>query len=124
MSRPDQSDRVAESPSGAFCGSRQTEEHGRLWKAIADKVEQDPELLQIPLENINRWSSSGLSGTPKLAKWEAMICAARDEPVKMSVLLAFLRSDSDESLHMKGFDPFPGVLSTDELDEIQCISAH
>ena len=124
MSSTHRSDLVAEEPYGAGGSPRQTEEHRRLWEAVADKLETDPSLLQIPLDNISRWSSSGLAGQFHLEKWRTMIRAAQRSPADLFLLTAFLRSDSDESLHTKGFDPFPGVLSTSELDEIQCISAH
>ena len=91
---------------------------------IADKIERNPALLRIPLENIQRWLGNGHWAKKELAVWQGWIEEAQAEPSAMVRLLALLRDDSEESRDWKGFSPFPGVLSKEELEPLVWTSRH
>lgn len=98
-------------------------EHERFC-LIAEKIEADPTLLLIPLENINRWMSRGHHARKPLEKWASVIREAQHSPEGMAQLIQILRDDSEEARFFKGFEPFPGVLNADELDRFSWTSRH
>ncbi len=98
-------------------------EHERFC-LIAEKIEADPSLLCIALENIKRWMSRGHHAKIPLQKWAAVITEAQHSPGGMAQLVQILRDDSEEARFFKGFEPFPGVLDADELDRFSWTSRH
>jgi hypothetical protein len=86
----------------------------QMWCYLADKIENDPSLLSIPLENMDRWIKQGIWGQDMLARWRVIIEAALQNQQGLQRLAAFLRSDSEEARHMKSCDPFPGILNKEE----------
>lgn len=96
----------------------------RQFCRIADKIEADPALLEIPLANIGRWLGNGHWAKCELGQWRRWIEDARHSPEGLLFLLAFLRDDSEESRDWKGFDPFPGILTEQELAPLSWISRH
>ena len=91
---------------------------------LADKFEREPELLEIPLATISRWRQRGTWGLEHLARWETLIHAAQKSRDGLQSLAQLLRSDDEETLFFKGFDPFPGVLGTAEKKQFICASRH
>lgn len=91
---------------------------------IADKIEADPSLLRIPLENIARWLGNGHWAKRELGMWRAWIGAAQASPEGLGRLLALLRDDSEEAREWKGWSPFPGVLTKEELRPLTWTSRH
>jgi hypothetical protein len=94
------------------------------FRLMADKIEADPALLEIPLANIARWLALGHSSAARLEEWRAKILDAKSSPAGMARLLALLRDQSWEALLWKGFSPFPGILSKAELDRLSWTSRH
>ena len=94
------------------------------FRLIANKIEEDPSLLQIPLENIERWLSQGHRSVARLEGWRAMLEDARLSHAGLSRLLELLRDESWESQLWKGFSPFPGILSSEELQRLSWKSRH
>ena len=94
------------------------------WRLIADKIERDPELLEIPLENVRRWSASRRDGIDMLEEWRRRIEAAQSDSAAFDRLLALLRSDDEPSLHLKSYSPFPGILTSEEVDRFTCAWRH
>jgi hypothetical protein len=47
------------------------------YEVIADKIEADPELLDIPLANIERWLKQDHSAPHRLKQWRRLIVAAK-----------------------------------------------
>jgi hypothetical protein len=90
------------------------------YEIIADKIEADPELLDIPLANIERWLKQDHSAPHRLKEWRRFIVAAKRSTEGMESLLALLRDDDEEAMHLKSFAPFPGVLSIAERRELLC----
>ncbi len=81
---------------------------------IADKVEADPSLLRVPLENIERWCARGIWAQDMLGMWKSKIEEARMSPKGLRHLLAILRDDSEDMRYFKGFSPMVGILSREE----------
>ena len=90
-----------------------------LFEAIAAKIEKEPELLLIPLENIARWLAYKHPCADRLNAWKRKIELAQSSPSEFALLMKFLRDTSPEAQQWKGFSPFPGVLSSAELDAKQ-----
>jgi hypothetical protein len=94
------------------------------FRLIADKIEADPSLLSIPLANIERWLARGHSSVKRLEQWRGIILEAQASTSGMQCLLALLRDQSWESVFLKEFAPFPGILNSDELKQLSWTSAH
>jgi hypothetical protein len=91
---------------------------------LADKFEREPELLEIPLRNIERWTQRGHLAVTRLQEWKGLIEAAKTTQSGMSRLGEVLRADDEETRFIKGFAPFPGVLSDQESESFLCSSRH
>ena len=94
------------------------------YRLIADKIEADPTLLDIPLANIARWLGNGHSAVKRLEGWRRMILDAKDSREGMEKLLFILRDQDWESVMWKDFSPFPGILSSSELNRFSWSSSH
>jgi hypothetical protein len=99
-----------------------------FFEAIARKVEANPALLRVALENIERWLANEQTAPHRLRQWREIIVRAVDSanPAGLTELLDLLRSQDEAALHLKSFDPFPGILTSEERHEIllQCPYAH
>ncbi len=97
-----------------------------LYDLIADKIERDPSLLRIPLENIQRWLAEGQTAPHRLKQWRELILEAQASQAGMTRFIGLLRDQSEHIVHLKSFDPFPGILSTEERRSIilKCAFAH
>jgi hypothetical protein len=114
------------SKADAAMAEAKTTSSSLFFEAIARKIEADPELLRIPLENIERWLAGEHTAAHRLREWQRIILRATDDSEGLTELLALLRADDESSLHLKSFDPFPGILTSKERQEIllQCAYAH
>jgi hypothetical protein len=97
-----------------------------LHELVADKVERDPSLLRIPLENIDRWLANGHTAPHRLEQWRQIILRGQESAAGLAELLRVLRDGSEAATHLKSFDPFPGVLTTLERRKyfLECAYAH
>jgi hypothetical protein len=95
-------------------------------EAIADKIEAQPELLEIPLANIQRWLAQDHSGPDRLEQCRRIILEAQGSAEGFQCLLAILRDPGEEATHLRSFDPFPGILSREERRQIieRCAFSH
>ena len=98
---------------------------------IANKLERADAatrtaLLRIPLENISRWQQKGHAAPDRLEQWTQILQRAIESAAGFEALLALLRDRSEEAVHLKTFDPFPGVLTTEERQRAltECAYAH
>jgi len=109
-------------PSSISAVSLQTEMH----KLLADKIERDPSLLRVPLENIDRWLGAGHTERHRLEQWRGILTSAQQSAQAFASLLQLLRDESEESIHLKSFNPFPGVLTSEERQRIivKCVFSH
>ncbi len=94
------------------------------FERIAEKIEREPGLLEIPLANIARWLAQGHSARKRLEGWRSMLAEARDSSEGLARLAALLRQDSAEASEWKAFSPFAGVLTHEELDGLRWTSRH
>ncbi len=97
-----------------------------LHDLVADKLERNPSLLRIPLENIDRWLAEDIGTPRRLEQWRGILLRAQQSAEGFQSLVGLLRNSGEEAVHLKSFDPFPGVLTTMERREFfrQCVYAH
>ena len=108
-------------------GGGATIDHGSLhYDAVADKIEANPELLAIPLKNIERWLAQDHSAPHRLEQWRGILLEAKASPEGMKRLLSILRDRGEEATHLRSFDVFPGILTRDERRQIikRCAWSH
>lgn len=97
-----------------------------MYRLIADRIENDPGLLQIGLENIDRWIANGSDQPLKLEEWRGRILAAQHSKEDWSALLALLREDAERAEFERNFAPFAGVLTAADRRPfiLECSYAH
>jgi len=67
----------------------------KMYQLIADKLERQPELLDVGLENVARWIANGSTQQDKLREWERLILLAKESPEGMADLQRALREDTE-----------------------------
>ena len=97
-----------------------------LHELVADKLERDPSLLRIPLENIERWLTNGHTAPHRLEQWRQIILRAQTSEEGFRNLLSLLRDHSEATERLRDFAPFAGVLTAAErLPFIRrCVYSH
>jgi hypothetical protein len=97
-----------------------------MFRLVADKLEKNPALLQVGLENIARWLGQGTDARARLEEWRERIVAAGQTEAGMQSLLRLLREESEQADYLRNFAPFAGVLSTAERRRFieQCAFTH
>ena len=91
---------------------------------LADKFEREPELLRRAQATVQRWLSIDHHGARQLLSWQQLIINALETQAGMSRLGEVLRADDEETRLLKGFAPFPGLLSRTEKKQFLCASRH
>lgn len=94
----------------------------QIFSSIARKLDEDPSLLEISLQNIERWLARGHPDAQRLLAWQEKIKEAQSSKKALSGLLALLRDSSASAMRWKGFSPFAGILSQTELDTLSGLS--
>src|SRR5437660_32443 len=79
-----------------------------LHRAIGAKLRQQPELLAIARENLERWSALGSRSQPYWDQWRNMLDLPLEE------LLKLIQEDSPRMTQLRQSAPFAGVLSPQE----------
>jgi hypothetical protein len=97
-----------------------------LHDLVAEKLEREPSLLRVPLENIDRWLANGDIAPSRLEQWRQIILRAQASPEGFQELLALLRDRSEASERLRDFAPFAGVLTAAERLPVirQCVYSH
>ena len=97
-----------------------------LHELAADKLERDPSLLRIPLENIDRWLANGHTTPHRLEQWRRIILRAQESKTGFQELLTLLRDDNPAAKRLREFAPFAGVLTARERRIVirQCVYSH
>jgi hypothetical protein len=83
-----------------------------LHRAIADKLRNDPALLEIARENLDRWSATNSRSQPYWDAWREILNRPLEE------LLALLVEESERMTALRQATPFAGVLEPAERWEI------
>ncbi|MEI6491524.1 MAG: hypothetical protein WCO94_03165 [Verrucomicrobiota bacterium] len=68
-----------------------------MFRLIADKVERYPVLLQVRLDIIARWVTSGIGQQRRLRQREEMILAEKSSSAGTAGLLAVFSEDSERA---------------------------
>ncbi len=100
-----------------------TERH----QMIVRKIMDDPSILSIPLDNIDRWLAAGQFSSPhRLEQWRQLILAAQASPQGMSRLLSLLLDRGEDAKFFRGFSPFAGMLTRAERQYLikRCVHRH
>jgi hypothetical protein len=97
-----------------------------LHDLVADKLEREPSLLRVPLENIDRWLANGHPAPHRLEQWRQIIVRAQASPEGFQELLALLHDRSEATERLRDFAPFAGVLTAAERLPVirQCVYSH
>src|SRR5580698_3931667 len=85
-----------------------------LLEMDADKIELDPSLLRIPLENIDRWIANGHTAPHRLEHWRQILHRAQESPEGFLELLELMRDRSEGTERLREFAPFAGILTAQE----------
>lgn len=79
-----------------------------LHRMIADKLRRQPELLQIPRANLERWIARGGRSLPHLRRWQELLAGPFEQ------LLERIQEDNEEMRDLRQSTPFAGVLEPRE----------
>lgn len=82
-----------------------------LHEAVAAKLAERPELLDVARDNVERWLRD--RPVPALMEWRDLL---QHEP--LSAILDVLRSRSEAATRLRQSSPFAGVLTSEERDAI------
>ena len=96
----------------------------QMFCLIADKIEANPALLQIPIANVDRWIAKGHRAAVKLNEWREACVRAQTSNEGLHELLTLLRDDSEETRWFKGFAPTVGILTPEDRRRFPWISRH
>jgi hypothetical protein len=80
---------------------------------IAQKIERDPTLLDVPRNNLKRWKARWENEAPA---WYEEWCAIMNRP--WPEIAAIITEPSEEGARLRQSSPFAGVLSTAERSRI------
>jgi hypothetical protein len=80
---------------------------------IAQKIERDPRLLDVPRDNLKRWSARWENEAPA---WYAEWCGIMDR--SWPEIAAIITEPSEEGARLRQSSPFAGVLSAEERRRI------
>ena len=80
-----------------------------LHRAIAAKLRQQPELIEIAHDNLRRWSAApGSRSQPYWNAWREILNRPLDE------VLALMIEEGERMTAMRQASPFAGILTPDE----------
>ncbi len=79
-------------------------------RLVAEKIDRDPRLLQVAIDNLERWAHMDEHGlSVGQAEWKALI-----ERHSWPELRAILVQDTDEGQRLRSSSPFVGIISEEE----------
>jgi len=87
-----------------------------LGRRVAARLRQQPALLRVALENLDRWTQMNASAPALLrcyAEWRQIL----ERPLEQ--VCDLLSSDSEEARRLRQNSPFAGVLSAREVWELK-----
>ncbi|KHD05862.1 hypothetical protein PN36_30865 [Candidatus Thiomargarita nelsonii] len=87
---------------------RRTIEFG---KAICDKLEQNPSLIQVALDNIQRWEQKG-GVDIAFREWKVLLDGSRQK------IYDILTGTDSKSQRIRSSNPFVGILTEEERHQI------
>ena len=87
------------------------------FRAIVEKIRQNPSLLRIPLENIQRWREQGSispGSEPGIKVWERLI-----QQGDLETLTALMTDPGEEGTRWRQYPVFVGILTAEESAAIR-----
>lgn len=81
--------------------------------AIAQKIERDPKLLDVPRNNLKRWKARWENEAPA---WYDEWCKIMDRP--WPEIAAIITEPSEDGARLRQSSPFAGVLTPEERRRI------
>ena len=85
-----------------------------LARATAAKIRADPSLIDVARNNLEKWrSAQGGQFSPPLEEWERIL-----RFLTVSELADFITSRTPKADRLRQSDPFPGVLTEQEREQI------
>jgi hypothetical protein len=95
--------------AGVLTGHKRIDQRSlALHRAIADKLRDNPALLEIARSNLDRWSVTNSRSQPYWDAWREILNRPLEE------ILALLVEDSERMTAMRQATPFAGVLDPRE----------
>jgi len=82
-----------------------------LHEAVADKLEAQPQLLDVARANVQRWLSTNPAAA--LREWRQLL-----DSMPLAELLVLLRSPDEQAARLRQSSPFAGLLSPAERQSI------
>ena len=79
-----------------------------MHRAIAVKLRQGPEPIEIARRNLDRWAPTAGRSRPYLEQWRAILELPPDE------IAALIEEDSERMTALRQSNPFAGVLTPRE----------
>lgn len=92
-----------------------------MGRRVAARLRQQPELLRVAQENLDRWTRLNSAASSLLrcyAEWRAVL----NRP--LAEICDLLASDTEEAQRLRQNSPFAGVLSAREIWELRRILRH
>jgi hypothetical protein len=87
-----------------------------MGRRVAARLLQQPDLLRVAHENLDRWSRLNADAASLLrcyAEWREILSRPLEE------ICALLNSDTEESRRLRQNSPFAGILSAREVWELK-----
>jgi len=81
-------------------------------KAICKKLQENPDLIQIPICNIQKWEQREGWTDPALEEWNTLLNGSREK------IYEILTGTDSESQRIRSSSPFAGVLTQKERLQI------
>jgi hypothetical protein len=93
---------------------------------IADKIEEDPAVVETALVTLKKWEALGEVPAPRLRQWRRVLLKASKGRSGIEALTRILRDDSEKSRRMCEFAPFAGILTREERRKVflKCVYDH
>jgi len=85
---------------------------------VATRIEQEPALRQIALENLDRWLSRGSRSQLYFLKWRELLLG------DMAKLLEVMRSDAETSCALRQCTPFAGPAFISQAERMELLNKH
>ena len=107
--------RLATGRGGAGIGHPENDRRVlELIRITVAKIDRDPALVRIGLDNINRWTRQKEGYLPRChAEWKALI-----EQHRWSELRELLLQETDEGQRLRSSNPFVGIVTPEERAKI------
>lgn len=83
-----------------------------MHRAIVKRLHENPELWDVPLQNIERWAAQGYMPVSHRVWFEILTSWPREKIIKL------LLSRSQRATQLRSCSPFTGIISQDKRNQI------